>query len=214
VATSLWGGLLLTIFMAVVSIFLCFPLGVLLALGRQSSLPVIRWLSVLYIELVRGIPLIAILFIGQNMIPLFLPQGVRPDNILRAIIGLTVFSAAYLAENVRGGLQAIPRGQTEAANALGLNPMLTTGLIVLPQALKISIPAIVGQFISLLQDTTLLSIVGIIDLLGITRAILANPQFIGRYWEAYIFIGAIYWVLCYGMSLGSRRLEESLNTGH
>ncbi|WAL62587.1 amino acid ABC transporter permease [Thermocoleostomius sinensis] len=214
VSTSLWGGLLLTIFMAVVSIVLCFPLGVLLALGRQSSLPVIRWLSVLYIEIIRGIPLIAILFIGQNMIPLFLPQGVRPDNILRAIIGLTIFSAAYLAENVRGGLQAIPRGQTEAANALGLNPMLTTGLIVLPQALKISIPAIVGQFISLLQDTTLLAIVGIIDLLGITRAILANPQFIGRYWEAYIFIGAIYWVLCYGMSLGSRRLEESLNTGH
>jgi general L-amino acid transport system permease protein len=214
VSTSTWGGLLLTIFMAVVSIVLCFPLGVLLALGRQSSLPVIRWLSVLYIELVRGIPLIAILFIGQNMIPLFLPQGVRPDNILRAIIGLTLFSAAYLAENVRGGLQAIPRGQTEAANALGLNPMLTTGLIVLPQALKISIPAIVGQFISLLQDTTLLSIVGIIDLLGMTRSILANPQFIGRYWEAYIFIGIIYWILCYAMSLGSRRLEESLNTGH
>jgi general L-amino acid transport system permease protein len=213
VPTSTWGGLLLTIFMAVVSIFLCFPLGVLLALGRQSSLPIIRWLSVLYIELIRGIPLIAILFIGQNMIPLFLPQGVRPDNILRAIVGLTLFSAAYLAENVRGGLQAIPRGQTEAANALGLNPMFTTGLIVLPQALKISIPAIVGQFISLLQDTTLLSIVGIIDLLGITRGILANPQFIGRYWEAYMFIGVIYWILCYAMSLGSRRLEESLNTG-
>ncbi|GAB4367375.1 MAG: amino acid ABC transporter permease [Elainellaceae cyanobacterium] len=213
VSTSLWGGLLLTIFMAVVSIVLCFPLGVTLALGRQSPLPVVRWFSILYIELIRGIPLIAILFIGQNMIPLFLPQGVRPDNIFRAIVGLTLFSAAYLAENVRGGLQAIPRGQIEAANALGLNPLLTTSLIVLPQALKISIPAIVGQFISLLQDTTLLSIVGIIDLLGITRAILANPQFIGRYWEAYTFIGAIYWILCYAMSWGSRRLEQQLNTG-
>lgn len=214
VPTSNWGGLMLTILIAVVSIVLCFPLGVLLALGRQSSLPVIRWISVLYIELIRGVPLIAILFIGQNMIPLFLPQGMRPDNVLRAIIGLTIFSAAYLAENVRGGLQSIPRGQVEAANALGLNPVLATSLIVLPQALKVSIPAIVGQFISLLQDTTLLSIVSIVELLGITRAILANPQFLGRYWEAYLFIGAIYWMLCYAMSWGSRRLEESLNTGH
>ena len=213
VPTSNWGGLLLTIFIAVVSIVLCFPLGVILALGRQSSLPVMRWISILYIELIRGVPLIAILFIGQNMIPLFLPTGVRPDNVLRAIIGLTIFSAAYLAENVRGGLQAIPRGQIEAANALGLNPVLATSLIVLPQALKISIPAIVGQFISLLQDTTLLSIVSIVELLGITRAILANPQFLGRYWEAYLFIGVIYWILCYAMSWGSRRLEESLNTG-
>ncbi|NJO43768.1 MAG: amino acid ABC transporter permease [Cyanobacteria bacterium RU_5_0] len=213
VSTSNWGGLLLTIFMAVVSIFLCFPLGVLLALGRQSSLPVVRVFSVLYIEIIRGIPLLAILFIGQNMIPLFLPPGVRLDNIFRAIIGLTLFSAAYLAENIRGGLQAIPRGQTEAANALGLNPILTTLLIVLPQALKISIPAIVGQFISLLQDTTLLSIVGIIELLGITRSVLANPEFIGRYWEGYTFIGVIYWILCYAMSWGSRRLEKQLNTG-
>lgn len=214
VSTNNWGGLTLTLVVSVVSILLCFPLGVLLALGRQSSLPVIRLLSVLYIEIIRGVPLIAILFIGQNMIPLFLPQGIRPANVLRAIIGLTLFSAAYLAENVRGGLQAIPRGQVEAANALGLNPALTTGLIVLPQALKISIPAIVGQFISLFQDTTLLSIVSILELLGISRAILANPNFIGRYWEVYLFIGAIFWVFCYLMSLASRRLERSLNTGH
>jgi general L-amino acid transport system permease protein len=213
VSTSNWGGLILTIFIAIVSIVLCFPLGVMLALGRQSRLPVLRWISILYIELIRGVPLIAILFIGQNMIPLFLPQGVRPDNVLRAIMGLTIFSAAYLAENVRGGLQAIPRGQIEAANALGLNPLLATSLIVLPQALKISIPAIVGQFISLLQDTTLLSIVSIVELLGITRAILANPQFLGRYWEAYLFIGVIYWIFCYAMSWGSRRLEASLHTG-
>jgi len=213
VSTNNWGGLTLTLFISVVSILLCFPLGVLLALGRQSSLPIIRLLSVIYIEVIRGVPLIAILFIGQNMIPLFLPQGIRPANVLRAIIGLTLFSAAYLAENVRGGLQAIPRGQVEAANALGLNPALTTGLIVLPQALKVSIPAIVGQFISLFQDTTLLSIVSILELLGISRSILANPNFIGRYWEVYLFIGAIYWLFCYLMSLGSRRIEQSLNTG-
>jgi general L-amino acid transport system permease protein len=214
VGTGNWGGLMLTIFMAVVSILLCFPLGILLALGRQSTLPVIRGLSVGFIEVVRGVPLIALLFVGSNMIPLFLPTSIRPNLVTRAIIGLTLFSAAYLAENVRGGLQSIPRGQSEAANALGLNPGLTTGLIVLPQALKVSIPAIVGQFISLLQDTTLVSILGLFDLLGITRSILANPQFIGRYAEAYIFIGIIYWVFCYAMSVGSRQIEKQLNTEH
>jgi general L-amino acid transport system permease protein len=214
VATGDWGGLMLTVFMAVVSILLCFPLGILLALGRQSPLPVIRGLSVGVIEVVRGVPLIALLFVGSNMIPLFLPAGIRPNLVTRAIIGLTLFSAAYLAENVRGGLQSIPRGQSEAANALGLNSGLTTALIVLPQALKVSIPAIVGQFISLLQDTTLVSILGLFDLLGISRTILANPQFIGRYAEAYIFIGIIYWVFCYAMSIGSRRIEKQLNTEH
>jgi general L-amino acid transport system permease protein len=214
VGTGDWGGLMLTVFMAVVSILVCFPLGILLALGRQSSLPVIRGLSVGFIEVVRGVPLIALLFVGSNMIPLFLPLGIRPNLVTRAIIGLTLFSAAYLAENVRGGLQSIPRGQSEAANALGLNPGLTTALIVLPQALKVSIPAIVGQFISLLQDTTLVSILGLFDLLGISRSILANPQFIGRYAEAYIFIGIIYWVFCYAMSVGSRQIEKQLNTEH
>ena len=212
VGTSNWGGLMLTVFMAVFSILLCFPLGILLALGRQSTLPIIRGLSVGFIEVVRGVPLIALLFVGSNMIPLFLPTSIRPNLVVRAIIGLTLFSAAYLAENVRGGLQSIPRGQSEAANALGLNPGLTTGLIVLPQALKVSIPAIVGQFISLLQDTTLVSILGLFDLLGISRTILANPQFIGRYAEAYIFIGVIYWVFCYAMSVGSRQIEKRLNT--
>ncbi|MBW4517035.1 MAG: amino acid ABC transporter permease [Timaviella obliquedivisa GSE-PSE-MK23-08B] len=214
VGTSNWGGLMLTVFMAVVSILLCFPLGILLALGRQSSLPVIRGLSVAFIEVVRGVPLIALLFVGSNMIPLFLPPSIRPNLVVRAIIGLTLFSSAYLAENVRGGLQSIPRGQSEAANALGLNPGLTTALIVLPQALKVSIPAMVGQFISLLQDTTLVSILGLFDLLGISRTVLANPQFIGRYAEAYIFIGIIYWVFCYAMSVGSRQIEKQLNTEH
>jgi general L-amino acid transport system permease protein len=212
VPTNDWGGLLLTMFISIVSICLCFPLGVLLALGRQSTLPIIHWISVAIIEVIRGIPLISILFIGDVLVPLFLPPGVRPDRVLRAIIGLTLFSAAYLAENVRGGLQSIPRGQHEAANALGLNTPLTLGLIVLPQALKVAIPAMVGQFISLVQDTTLLSIIGMFELLGISRSILANPQFIGRYSEVYIFIGCIYWLLCYALSLASRRLEKQLNT--
>jgi general L-amino acid transport system permease protein len=214
VQTNDWGGLMLTMFMSIVSIILCFPLGILLALGRQSNLPVIRLISVTFIEVIRGVPLIALLFVGAVMIPLFLPGGIRPNLVLRAIIGLTIFSAAYLAENVRGGLQAIPRGQTEAANALGLNPALSTILIVLPQALKVSIPAMVGQFISLLQDTTLVAILGLFDLLGISRSILANPSFIGRYAEVYLFIGAIYWILCYAMSVGSRRIEKQLSTEH
>ncbi|MDB9524465.1 amino acid ABC transporter permease [Oscillatoria sp. CS-180] len=213
VSTNDWGGLMLTLLMAVSGIALCFPLGVILALGRRSSLPVVKWLSVAYIELIRGVPLIAILFMGQVMIPLFLPEGMRPDRVLRAIIGLTLFSAAYLAENVRAGLQAVPRGQQEAAASLGLNTPLSLGLIVLPQALKTAIPAIVGQFISLFQDTTLLSIVGLAELLGISRSILANPNYLGRYAEVYLFIGAIYWFFCYAMSLGSRKIEEKLNTG-
>lgn len=214
VETNLWGGLMLTLLMSIISILLCFPIGILLALGRQSSLPVIRILSTVYIEVIRGLPLITILFMGQILLPLFLPEGARPDRILRAIIGLTMFSSAYLAENIRGGLQGIPRGQTEAAKALGLNTPLTVSLVVLPQALKVAIPSIVGQFISLFQDTTLLSIVGLMELLGMSRSILANPKFLGRHLEVYIFVGILYWVFCYGMSIASQKLEQQLNTEH
>ncbi len=212
VSTNDWGGLVLTLFTAISGIALCFPLGIILALGRRSALPVVRWLSTAYIEIVRGVPLVAFLFMGQVMIPLFLPEGARPDRILRAIIALSLFSAAYLAENVRAGLQAVPRGQREAAMSLGLNTPMTLGLIILPQALKIAIPAIVGQFISLFQDTTLLAIVGLAELLGIGRSILANPNYLGRYAEVYLFLGVIYWIFCYAMSLGSRKIEEKLNT--
>lgn len=214
VNTNDWGGLVLTLLLAVTGIALCFPIGVILALGRRSTLPIVRWLSVAYIELVRGTPLIAILFMGQVMIPLFLPEGLRPDRIIRAIIALTLFSSAYLAENVRAGLQSVPRGQTEAAISLGLNKPLTVAFIVLPQALKTAIPAIVGQFISLFQDTTLLATLGLIELLGISQSVLANPNYLGRYAEVYLFIGVIYWFFCYAMSLGSRRVEAQLNTGH
>ncbi|MGK7960846.1 amino acid ABC transporter permease [Crocosphaera sp.] len=202
-----FSGLILTIFVAVVSIVLSFPFGVLLALGRQSDLPVIRWLSIAYIELIRGLPLIGILFMAQVMLPLILPQEMRIQRVIRAIAGFTLFSAAYLAENVRGGLQSVPKGQIEAAKAVGLNPFFVLVLVVLPQALKAVIPSIVGQLISLFKDTSLLAIVGLVDLLGISQSILANPKFIGRYGEIYIFVAAIYWIFCYSMSLLSRQLE-------
>ncbi len=212
VSTNSWGGLTLTLLLAISGIVLCFPAGVLLALGRRSKLPIVRAFSVAYIELIRGVPLISILFMGQVLIPLFLPEGVRPDRVVRAIIGLTIFSAAYLAENVRAGLQAVPTGQSEAAQSLGLNKPLTTALIVLPQALKTAIPAIVGQFISLFQDTTLLGIVGLVELLGISQNLLASPKYLGDFKEGYLFIAAIYWIFCYAMSYGSRKIESALNT--
>ena len=202
-------GLMLTIPIAIVSIILCFPFGVLLALGRQSNLPVIRWLSIGYIELIRGFPLITLLFMAQVMLPLVLPADVRPDRVVRAIAGFTIYSAAYLAENVRGGLQSIPRGQTEAAKALGLNPIYTLGFIILPQALKTVIPSMVGQFIALFKDTSLLAIVGLTDLLGMSQSIIANPKYLGRYGEVYLFVAVIYFICCYAMSLASRKLEEN-----
>lgn len=201
-------GLILTVLVAIVSITLSFPFGVLLALGRQSHLPVIKALSIGYIELIRGLPLIGILFMAQVMLPLVLPVGMRPDSVVRAIAGFTLFSAAYLAENVRGGLQSIPRGQTEAAKALGLSPILVLALIILPQALKAVIPTIVGQFISLFKDTSLLAIVGLVDLLGISQSILANPKYQGRNVEVYLFIGLIYWLFCSVMSGVSRKVEK------
>ncbi|MCU0527010.1 MAG: amino acid ABC transporter permease [Elainella sp. Prado103] len=207
-------GLLLTLLTAIVSIVVSFPFGVLLALGRRSELPVVRWLSIAYIELVRGLPLVTILFAAQLLVPLVLPTGIRPERVMRAIVGLTLFSAAYLAENVRGGLQSVPRGQVEAAKALGLNPVLNTSLIVLPQALKAVIPTIVGQFISLFKDTSLLAIVGLTELLGMGQSILANPQYIGKNAEVYAFIGLIYWICCYAMSIASQRLEKQLGVTH
>ncbi|MEG4811626.1 amino acid ABC transporter permease [Microcoleus sp. F8-D3] len=214
VSTNDWGGLVLTVFLAVISIVLSFPLGVLLALGRQSSLPVVRFLSTLYIEIIRGLPLIGILFLGQVMLQLFLPpEYPKLDRVIRAIAGLTLFSAAYLAENVRGGLQAVPRGQIEAARSIGLNTPLLTILIVLPQALRTVIPAIGGQFIGLFMDTSLLSLFGMLELVGISRAVLANPSYIGRYAEVYLFIGIIYWIFCYSMSLASRKIERTLEVG-
>jgi general L-amino acid transport system permease protein len=208
VSTTFWNGLLLTLLVAVVSIVLAFPFGVLLALGRQSKLPILRTLSTGYIELIRGLPLIGILFMAQVMLPLLLPPQVSVDQLVRAIAGLSLFSAAYLAETVRGGLQSIPRGQWEASRSLGLSTPLTLGLIVLPQALRTVVPAIVGQFISLFKDTALLSIVGLVELTGIARSITSQAEYLGRNAEVYLFLGLMYWLFCYGMSVASRRLER------
>jgi len=214
VSTGRWGGLMLNLMVAAVGIVASFPLGVLLALGRRSNLPVVRLFSTLFIELVRGVPLITILFMGSLLLPLFLPEDVRIDRVIRAVIGITLFSAAYMAENVRGGLQAIPEGQYEAARAIGLNAPLTTLLIILPQALRLVIPAIVGQFIALFKDTTLLIIVGINEILGIGKSIvLGNPEWVGAQIEVYLFIAALFWVFTYAMSYSSRRLERALGVG-
>jgi general L-amino acid transport system permease protein len=207
VRTSLWGGLTVTLLVALVSVGLAFPFAVLLALGRQNQMPVIRWLSTVYIEVVRGLPLIGILFMAQVMLQLMLPGSWRLDRLLRAIVGLVLFNAAYLAENVRGGLQSIPTGQFEASAALGLGLQQTLSLIVLPQALRLSLPAIVGQFISMFKDTSLLALFSLFELTGIARSILSQPDFLGRNAEVFLFIGLVYWVFCAGMSLVSRRLE-------
>ncbi len=211
--TNLWGGLLLTFLLTVVAILFSFPIGVALALGRRSELPIVRWFSVAFIEVVRGVPLISILFMAQLMLPLFLPENVRVDRVLRAMVGITLFSAAYLAENVRGGLQVIPKGQYEAAAALGLNGAQTTFFIILPQALRLVIPILVGQFIAVFKDTSLVAIVGLFDVLGIGKTVLAQPDFLGLQREVYVFISLLFWVLSYGMSYLSQRLEESLGVG-
>ena len=213
VGTNLWGGLLLTFVLAVVSIVASFPLGVLLALGRRSSLPVIRMFSTLYIELIRGVPLVTILFMAQIMLPLFLPEGMRVDKVMRAIAGFTLFTAAYIAECVRGGLAAVPMGQYEAAKAVGLSGPQVMVLIVLPQALRAVIPPIVGQFIALFKDTSLVAIVGLIDLLNIAKSVVAQPEFMGLKREVYFFVAVIYFVFSYAMSYASRRLEVALGVG-
>ncbi len=213
VSSNVWGGLLLTILLAVVGIILSFPLGVLLALGRRSSLPAVRLVSTAYIELIRGVPLVTILFMADIMLPFFLPGEVRIDRVMRAMGGITLFSAAYVAENVRGGLQAIPTGQIEAADALGLRGWQTNLYIVLPQALRSVIPANVGLFISLLKDTTLVAIIGLAELLGIGQSILAQPDSLGAHLEVFAFVGVIFFVLCYAMSQASYRLERQLGVG-
>lgn len=213
VSTNVWGGFLLTLLLAVVAIVFSFPLGVLLALGRRSKLPVIRWFSVVYIELIRGVPLITILFVGQLMIPLILGHGVQLNNVVRAMIGFTLFSAAYQAENIRGGLQSLPRGQFEAAQALGLSNTYMTIFIILPQALRAVIPAMVGQFIGIFKDTSLVAIVGLIDLLGMGKTIVSNPAFLGRYMEVYLFVAFVFFIFCYMMSYASKRIETALGVG-
>ncbi|MYE90469.1 amino acid ABC transporter permease [Candidatus Poribacteria bacterium] len=213
VATTNWGGLLLTLILAAIGIVACFPLGVLLALGRRSQLPAIRWASTVYIEMVRGVPLIAILFMSNVLLPIFMSGDFQLDKVIRGMIALTLFAAAYMAENVRGGLQAIPSGQVEAAQAVGLTYPKTMLFIVLPQALRAVIPAIVGQFISLFKDTSLVSVIGLLDLFGVGRSILGNPDWQGLQPEVYLFIAVIYFVFCYAMSYVSQDIEADLGIG-
>ncbi len=214
VPTTAWGGLLITLLLSVGGIVLSFPFGVLLALGRRSSLPVVKLFSIFFIEIVRGVPLVTILFMFSVILALFLPTESRIDRVIRALLGMVVFTAAYTAENVRGGLQAIPPGQVEAAKALGLKSVHVTSLIVLPQALRMVIPTIVGQFITLFKDTTLVYIVGINDLLGMGNAVLKlEPQFVRLQMEVYLFIALIFWVFSYFMSYASLQLEKALGVG-
>jgi general L-amino acid transport system permease protein len=212
VETRLWGGLFLTLVIAAVGIVGSLPLGILLALGRRSHMPLIRAICVAFIEVWRGVPLITVLFMASNMFPLFMPEGVNFDKLLRALLGVTIFASAYMAEVVRGGLQAIPRGQYEAAEALGLGYWRTTGLVILPQALKIVIPGIVNSFIGLFKDSTLVLVIGLFDFLGMAQAAASNAHWMGFAIEGYVFTGLGFWIFCFGMSRYSQRLERRLHT--
>ena len=213
---SLWGGLLVTLVLSFVGIAVSLPLGIVLALGRRSKMPVIKMISVIFIEAVRGVPLVTVLFMASVMLPLFLPPGVTFDKFLRALIGVALFASAYMAEVIRGGLQAIPKGQYEGADSLGLGYWQKMGLIVLPQALKLVIPGIVNTFIGLFKDTSLVSIIGMFDLLGIVRqgfsdANWASPQ---TPMTGLVFAGFVFWLFCFGMSRYSIYMERRLDTGH
>ncbi|QRV25599.1 amino acid ABC transporter permease [Marinomonas foliarum] len=214
VETSLWGGLFLTVLLGVIGIVASFPLGVVLALGRRSDMPIARSVCVVFIETIRAVPLITILFMASVMIPLFLPEGLNFNKLLRVLIGITLFSAAYMAEVVRGGLQAIPKGQYEAADAMGLTYWQSMVLVILPQALKLVIPGIVNSFIALFKDTTLVYIVGMFDFLGRIQAANHDANWLGTTVEGYAFAGFVYWAICFGMSRYSMALERKLETGH
>lgn len=208
IETREWGGLMLTLFISIYASLIAIPLGILFALGRQSELRVIRLISIVFIEFWRGVPIIAVIFLASLLLPLILPGGIGIDRLARAVIGLGFVIAAYMAEAVRGGLQALPKGQREAATALGLNYWKATGLIILPQALRISLPAMTNEFIALIKNTTLVLVVSILDLLGIAQASLADPNWVGMNMEAYVFSGSIYWLICFALSRWSRSLEN------
>lgn len=216
VETQLWGGLMVTLVLSFVGIAVSLPLGIILALGRRSKLPVVKMFCVIFIEAVRGVPLVTVLFMASVMLPLFLPAGVTFDKFLRALVGVSMFAAAYMAEVVRGGLQAIPKGQYEGADSLGLNYWQKTGLIVLPQALKLVIPGIVNTFIGMFKDTSLVYIIGMFDLLGIVRQNFSDANWASAQTpiSGLIFAGFVFWVFCFGMSRYSMFMERRLDTGH
>ena len=213
VESTQWGGLPLTLLLSVFGLAAAYPLGVVLALGRQSEMPAIKSLCIIYIEMIRGVPLITLLFMSSIVFPLFLPEGVTVNSILRAQVAIILFTAAYIAEVVRGGLQGMSTGQFEAAESLGLNYYQTMRLVILPQALKIVIPPTVSQLISALKDTSLVVIIALYDLLKTTQSSLSNPEWMSYSSEAYIFVALLYFACCYFMSSYSRRLEKELDTG-
>jgi general L-amino acid transport system permease protein len=208
VAPRQWGGLMLTLAITLCALVVAFPLGILLALGRRSDMPVIRALCVAFIELWRGVPLITVLFMASVMLPLFLPEGTDVDKLLRALIGVALFTSAYIAEVVRGGLQAVPREQTEAAAALGLGYWQTMAFVVLPQALRHVIPGLINTVIGLFKDTTLVLIIGMFDFLGIIQAALTDPDWLGFALEGYVFAALVYWSICFALSRMSRLVER------
>ncbi len=212
VESTQWGGLPLTLMLSVFGLTAAYPLGVVLALGRQTRMPAIKSLCVIYIELIRGVPLISLLFMSAVIFPLFLPEGITINKILRAQVAIILFTAAYVAEVVRGGLQAIPRGQYEAADSLGLNYFQTMRLIILPQALKVVIPPTVSVLISAFKDTSLVVIIALYDILKTTQSTLSNPKWMGYSTEAYLFLAAVYFICCFFMSTFSRKLERELAT--
>lgn len=214
VDTARWGGLFLTLVVGLTGIAASLPIGILLALGRRSQLPAIKSLSVVFIEVIRGVPLVSILFMASVMFPLFAPEGVNFDKLLRALVAVALFASAYMAEVIRGGLQAIPKGQYEAADAMGLTYWKAMGLVILPQALKLVIPGIVNTFIGLFKDTALVSIIGLYDLLGMARTVVKDANWLGTDTESYIIAAAGFWVFCFAMSKYSQHLERKLDTGH
>ena len=216
VETALWGGLLVTLVVAIVGIVVSFPLGILLALGRRSEMPIVKMFCVIFIEFWRGVPLITVLFMSSVMLPLFLPDGVSFDKLLRALIGVALFSSAYMAEVIRGGLQAIPKGQYEAANAMALTFWQGTRLVIMPQALKLVIPGIVNTFIGLFKDTSLVLIIGLFDLLGIVQQNMNDQNWISPATPAtgFVFAAFVFFIFCFGMSRYSAYMERRLDTGH
>ena len=214
IQTNFIGGLLLTLLLSIVGLLIAFPLGVLLALGRISTMPIFRVVSTAYIEVVRGVPLITILFFGALFLPLFLPAEIRIDSVIRALIAISLFGAAYLAENVRGGLQSISKGQYEAAKAVGLNTVQMTLLIILPQALRAVIPALVGQAIAIFKDTSLVFIIGLTEILAVAQKVVpGQPSFVGSQRENLIFVAFVYWMFTFTFSRASQRLERKLGVG-
>jgi len=212
IETGAWGGLSLTFIVSAFALIFCFPIGVFLALGRRSDLPAIRYSSIGFIELWRGVPLITVLFMSAVMFPMFLPDGTYMDKLMRVIIAITLFEAAYMAEVVRGGLQALPRGQYDAAKSLGMGYWRMHFLIIMPQALKLVIPGIANTFLALVKDTPLIFVVGLLELAGMIGLAKTNPKWLGMATEGYVFAALVFWIICFSMSRYSQNLEKKLST--